>query len=288
MSNLFRYMTEDKSISIIGINSTEMVERARQIHQTSPVCTAALGRLLTAASMMGVLLKIEDASITLQVKGGGPAGTVLAVADADGNVKGYVSEPLVSLPLNEKGKLDVGGAVGRDGFLSAIKDLRMKEPYIGQVPLVSGEIAEDITNYFITSEQIPTACALGVLVERDYTVKAAGGFLIQALPFAPEEMLAKIEQNLSTMPSVTSILSRGESVSGLISTALGGLPFFEVEARDVGYVCDCSRERVMRAVISIGAADLAEIFSQEDKIHVGCQFCGHDYYISQDDIEKFI
>ena len=222
MSRLIRAISENGGVLFCAVDSTDIVREAERIHKTSAVTSAALGRLLTAASMMGVMLKSEKDSLTLRIKGGGPSGTVLAVSDGAGNVRGYVEQPVVELPPRADGKLDVGGAVGRDGTLSVVKDLGMKEPYVGQVPLVSGEIAEDITAYYAVSEQTPTVCALGVLVDRDLSILTAGGYLLQLLPGASDAEITHLEQNVAALPSVTELLRSGASLEQIMEQALAG------------------------------------------------------------------
>ena len=245
-------ITSNGAIRVVAADTTELCNRAQEIHKMSPTAAAALGRALTGAAIMGSMLKSSDDSITVQLSGGGPIGRVVAVGDGKANVKGYVDNPLVDLPLNEKGKLDVGGAVGRDGFLSIIRDLGLKEPYVGQVPLVNGEIAEDLTKYYATSEQIPTAVALGVLVDVDYTIKAAGGFILQVLPGAYDEDIDNVEKTIASISSVTEMLSEGKKPEDIVKQLLSD---YEIEFFDnvpTMYKCDCSRERTDRALISIG------------------------------------
>ena len=237
MGTLVRAMTRDGFVKAVAVESRDIVERARQIHKTLPTATAALGRLLTAASMMGNMQKIDNGSLTLQVKGGGPLGTVLAVSDAVGNVRGYVQNPQVSLLEKYRGKLDVGAAVGTDGMLTVIRDLQMKEPYVGSVALVSGEIAEDITSYFVQSEQTPTACALGVLVDTDQSVRAAGGYLVQLLPGAPDSVIDRLEQGIEKAGAVTAMLDRGLDAQALLETVLEGLDQEILETTPVAYRC---------------------------------------------------
>lgn len=288
MGKLLRYITSDGTVSIIGVDTTDMVARAEQIHRTSAVTTAALGRLLTAASMIGITLKGEKDSVTLRLNGGGPAGTVIAVSDSLGNARGYVSEPVVEIPLNSKGKLDVAGAVGKDGSLIVIKDIGMKDPYIGNVPIVSGEIAEDITYYYAVSEQIPTVCALGVLVNPNLTVNSAGGFIIQLLPFAPDDVIDKLEKSINKLKPVTTMLSEGMSISEICALAMDG---FEIELLDefeVEYKCDCNRERVEKALCTVGKQELTEILNQDGKAELNCHFCDKKYRFDAADLEKMI
>ena len=237
--NMLRGISENGGIVFYGVDSTEIVREMERLHKTSAVTTAALGRLLTAASMMGIMLKSTQDSVTLQIKGGGPAGRLLAVSDGTGNVKGYVEHPVVELPPRADGHLNVGAAVGKDGTLDVIRDLGMREPYIGQVPLTSGEIAEDITTYFAISEQVPTVCALGVLVDKDLSVRCAGGFVVQLLPGATEEEIEHLEKNIKAMPSVTTMLEEGKSVRDMLELALAGFAPDILDSYHVTYKCDC-------------------------------------------------
>lgn len=284
---IVRAMTRDGFVKATAMTSTAIVERARQIHKTFPTATAALGRVLTAASMMGNMQKIEDGSLTLQIKGDGPLGTILAVADAEGNVRGYVTNPQVSLLEKYKGKLDVGAAVG-SGMLTVIRDLRMKEPYIGSVELVSGEIAEDITDYFVQSEQVPTACALGVLVDVDQSVKAAGGYLIQLLPGAPDAIIDRIEAGIQAAGAVTGQLAAGLNAQQLLEKVLGGFDLEILETTPVEYRCYCSRERVTSTLISLGRKELQEIVDDGETIHIGCQFCDTDYAFTPEQVREIL
>ena len=259
MGELVRAMTRDGFVKAVAVTTTDIVERARQIQKTLPTATAALGRLLSAASMMGNMQKVENGSITLQVKGGGPLGTVLAVSDAEGNVRGYVQHPQISLMEKYRGKLDVGGAVGTNGMLTVIRDLQMKEPYIGSVELVSGEIAEDIASYFVQSEQCPTACALGVLVDTDQHVRASGGYIIQLLPGAPEETIDKIEAGIEKAGNVTTLLDQGLTAQELLEKVMEDLDLEILETSSVEYRCYCSRDRVTSTLISLGKKELNEI-----------------------------
>lgn len=277
--NLIRGISRNGGVIFCGLDSTALVSEMERIHKTGAVTSAALGRLLTAASMMGVMLKNEKDSVTLRVDGKGPAGMLLAVADGKGCVKGYVENPLVDLPLRADGKLDVGGAVGRDGQLSVVRDLGLKEPYVGQIPLVSGEIAEDITSYYAVSEQIPTVCALGVLVNPDLTISCAGGFLVQLLPGYTDAEIDQLEKNIAAMPSVTQMLSANKTPEDMMQLALAG---FEPEVLDsccVEYQCDCSQERVERALISLGREELERLEKEEPTVEVNCQFCDKKYHI---------
>ena len=288
MGKLIRCITSDGAVAVTAIDSTDIVNRAEQIHKTSAVITAALGRLLTAASMMGAALKTKDGSVTVRVSGGGPAGSVIAVSDAEGNVRGYAQNPIVELPLNAKGKLDVGGAVGKDGTLYVIKDLGLDAPYNGQVPLVSGEIAEDITAYYALSEQIPTVCALGVLVNPNLTVKAAGGYIIQLLPGADNAIIDKLEKSLEDVPPVTEMLSGGKTPQQIVETALKDFDTEVLYEQDVSYKCNCSRTRVERALTSIGRAELTKMIEEDGGADVSCHFCDKAYHFSGGDLENLL
>lgn len=287
MSKLVRMISVEGDLTVIAADTTDAVARAEQIHKTSAVTTAALGRLLTAASMMGAVLKGKDDSLTLRLSGDGPAGSVIAVSDSSGNVRGYISNPIVEIPLNIKGKLDVAGAVGTSGTLTVMKDLGLKEPYIGQVPIVSGEIAEDITSYFAVSEQTPTVCALGVLVNPDLTVKAAGGFIIQLLPTAMEDTIEKVEECIKDIPSVTQMLTSGLTPEDICRRVLGK---FELELLDESspeYRCNCSKERVSKALISLGKDELEDM-AKENGTEVCCHFCDKKYNFTPDEIRNLI
>ena len=278
--HIVRAISKDGCFKAVAITSKDLVERARQIHKTLPTATAALGRLLSATSMMGNMQKVENGSITVQVKGGGPLGTVLAVGDAEGNVRGYVQNPQISLLEKYRGKLDVGAAVGSDGTITVIRDLQMKEPYIGSVALVSGEIAEDITQYFAQSEQTPTACALGVLVDTDQSVKAAGGYLVQLLPGAPDEQIDKLEAGIQRADTVTKMLETGMDAETMLNTVLADFEIEILETTPVEYRCYCSRERVTSMLISLGKEELRQIVDDGQTIHIDCQFCDRVYDFS--------
>ncbi len=285
---IVRGMTMDGFVKVAAICSTNLVAEAARIHHTTANATAAFGRALTAASMMGNMQKVENGSITLQVKGGGPLGTVLAVSDATGNVRGYVQNPQISLMEKYRGKLDVGGAVGTDGMLTVIRDLQMKEPYVGSVQLVSGEIAEDITEYFVQSEQTPTACALGVLVDVDQHVRAAGGYIIQLLPGAPDEIIDKIEAGIQKAGAVTSILDKGLTARQLLETVMEDMDLEFLETTEVQYKCYCTRDRVTATLISLGKKELNEIVEEGETIHVECQFCDTLYDFTPDQIREIL
>ena len=284
--NMLRGISENGGIVFYGVDSTEIVREMERLHKTSAVTTAALGRLLTAASMMGIMLKSTQDSVTLQIKGGGPAGRLLAVSDGTGNVKGYVENPVVELPPRADGHLNVGAAVGKDGTLDVIRDLGMREPYIGQVPLTSGEIAEDVTTYFAISEQIPTVCALGVLVERDLTIKRAGGYLLQLLPGATEKEITQLEQNVSKLSSMTEMLENGHTVYEIIDMVLEGFDPNVLDETEVQYHCDCSRDRVERAYMSLGQEELQKIAAEQETVELKCQFCNRAYQFNTIDYIK--
>lgn len=284
MGKLIRCITSDGSVAAMALDSKDIVGQAEKIHVTSAVTTAALGRLLTAASMMGSMLKGKEDSLTLKLNGGGPAGSVIAVSDSSGNVRGYIQEPVVELPLNQYGKLDVSGAVGKDGFLYVMKDLGMKEPYIGNTPIVSGEIAEDITHYYAVSEQIPTVCALGVLVDTDLSVKAAGGYLIQLLPMADEETIDKIENNIQDVLPVTTMLDQGMTPLEILKKVLKDFDLEVLDETDVEYRCNCTRQRVERALLSIGYEELIKLAEEEESSEVACHFCSRKYRFNREEI----
>ena len=282
--NMLRGISENGGIVFYGVDSTEIVREMERLHKTSAVTTAALGRLLTAASMMGIMLKSTRDSVTIQVRGGGPAGRLLAVSDGTGNVKGYVENPVVELPPREDGHLDVGTAVGRDGTLDVIRDLGMREPYIGQVPLTSGEIAEDITSYFAISEQVPTVCALGVLVDTDLSVRCAGGFIVQLLPGATEQEIDLLEQNIKAMPSVTAMLEQGKTVRDMLDMALQGFQPDILDSYHVTYRCDCSRERVEDMLRSLGRKEVEKLRDEDPIAEVNCQFCDKIYKVDLNEL----
>ena len=278
----------DGFVKVVAIRSTEMVRRGAQIHGTTANATAAFGRALTAASMMGNMQKVENGSMTLQIKGGGPIGTIVCVSDPTGNVRGYVSEPKVPLVEKYPGKLDVGATVGVDGTLTVIRDLQMKEPYVGSVELVSGEIGDDVTAYFAQSEQTPTACALGVLVDRDQSVKVAGGYLLQLLPGAPDEVIDKLEEGIRRAGAVTAMLEQGMTPEDILGTVAGDLGVVFMETTEVNYKCYCSRERVTGALISLGKKELTEIMEEGKTFPVECQFCDTVYSFTPEDLQDLI
>ena len=270
---LVRAISKDGFVKATAVSTRGLTERARQIHKTLPVATAALGRALAGASMMGNALKGQGASLTLQIKGGGPLGTVLAVSDNEGNVRGYVTNPQVELPLRADGKLDVGGAVGHEGTLTVIKDLHMKEPYVGSVELLGGEIAEDLASYFVESEQIPTACGLGVLVDRDRSVLRAGGYLIQLLPGAPEGIIDRLEKGIMAAGPVTNLLLENDDPESLLRRVMKDFELEILETVPVEYRCYCSRERMAAALVSLGRKQLTELAEDPNGIELTCQFC---------------
>ena len=284
---IVRATAANAQIRAFAITSRELVERARNIHDLSPVITAGLGRLLTAGAMMGSMLKGEKDVLTLQIRSDGPVRGMTVTADAKANVKGVALEPQVMLPPNAIGKLDVGGAVG-NGVLSVIKDMGLKEPYVGQTQLQTGEIAEDLTYYFATSEQVPSAVGLGVLMEKDNTVKQAGGFIIQLMPFADDETISALEEKLKTMDSVTKILDDGNTPEQLLELLLGDLGLEINGTIPAQYLCDCSRERVEKAMISIGKKDLQEMIDDGKQIEVRCQFCDKIYNFEIDDLKRML
>ena len=285
---LVRGMSMDGLVKVVAIRSTELVRRGTQIHGTTPNATAAFGRALTAASMMGNMQKVENGSMTLQIKGDGPIGGIVCVSDATGNVRGYVYEPKVPLVEKHPGKLDVGATVGQNGTLTVIRDLQMKEPYVGSIQLVSGEIGDDVTAYFAQSEQTPTACALGVLVDKDMTVKVAGGYLIQLLPGATEQTIDTVEKGIQRAGAVTAMLEQGMTPEDILGQVCGDLGVVFMETTEVSYQCYCSRERVTAALISLGKKELTDIAAEDKEFPVECQFCDTVYKFTPEDIRKIL
>ena len=285
---LVRGMTMDGFVKVVAIRSTEIVRRGAQIQGTTPNATAAFGRALTAASMMGNMQKVENGSMTLQIRGGGPIGTITVVSDSIGNVRGCVTEPKVELVEKFPGKLDVGATVGTDGTLTVIRDLQMKEPYVGSTELVSGEIGDDVTAYFVRSEQTPTACALGVLVDRDLSVKVAGGYLVQLLPGAPDEVIDALEKGIHRAGAVTAMLEQGMTPEDILGQVCGELGVVFMETTEVEYKCYCSRERVTAALISLGKEELQEIRDEGKAFPVECQFCDTIYQFTPDEIDELL
>lgn len=284
---IIRMLAKDAPVKASAITAKEMVERARQIHKTLPVATAALGRGLMACSIMGNQLKEERGSVTLRIKGDGPIGGLTAVSDSDGNVRGYVLDGTVELPLKAPGKLDVGNAIG-EGTITVIKDIGLKEPYVGTVQLVSGEIADDVAAYFVESEQIPTACALGVLVDTDQSVLCAGGYLIQLLPGADDSVIGQIEQGVARLGSVTSALHKGMDSEAMLREVLRDFDMEVVGEQDVAYRCYCSRERVERALISLGKDELSDLIAEQGGAELSCQFCDRVYHYSKEELEGLL
>ena len=286
--SLIRAMTRDGFVKITAVDSTQITRRACQIHQTTAVATAALGRVLTAASMIGNMQKKEDGSITLIIKGGGPLGTLLATSDPEGNPRGYVENPQVALMEKYQGKLDVGAAVGSQGTLTLIRDLHMKEPYVGTIELIGGEIAEDIAAYFVESEQVPTVCALGVYMNRDQSVEVAGGYLLQLLPGAPEDLIDRLEEGVQKAGNVTTLMREGLSPKQVILRVLDGMDVEFLEEQEICYKCYCSRSRVESTMISLGEKDLREIIDAGEPITVGCQFCDVTYTFTPEDLSGLL
>ncbi len=288
MGELVRAISENGGIIALAIDSTDIVSQMERTHRTSAVVTAALGRLLTAASLMGSMLKAQTDSITLRVNGGGPAGSLIAVTDYMGNVRGYVSQPIVDLPLNKFGKLDVSGAVGREGTLSVVKDIGLKDPYVGQIPLVSGEIAEDVTAYYATSEQTPTACGLGVLVDTDLTVISAGGYLLQLLPGVTDEEITQIEKNIQGMPPVSSMLRDKMTPEDICNRTLEGFNPQVLDKMNCKYLCNCSRERVEKALLSLGKEEIKAMIDEDKTQSVNCHFCNKVYRFNTKELKELL
>lgn len=287
MDYIVRATAAEGQIRAFAVTSRETVETARSYHNTSPVATAALGRLLSAGAMMGAMMKGENDLLTLQIKGDGPIGGITVTADSHACVKGYVQNPAVMIHANEKGKLDVGGAVGK-GILNVIRDIGMKEPYSGQCELRTGEIGDDLTYYFAVSEQVPSSVGLGVLMEKNNTVRQAGGFIIQLMPFTSDEVVDRLEQKLSEVSSVTSMLDQGMTPEQILSQILGGFGLEILDTVPAQYRCDCSKERIERALISIGKKDLQEMIQEGETIEVGCQFCSRKYQVTVDELKELL
>lgn len=285
MANLIRGLSENGGVVFCGVDSTPIVRKAEKLHTTSATCSAALGRLLTGAALMGSMLKDDRDQITLRVSGGGPAGVVIACTDGTGNVKGCIDHPLVELPAKPNGHLDVGGAVGKDGVLTVIRDNRLqKEPTVGQVPLVSGEIAEDLTAYYAYSEQVPTVMALGVLVDKDLSILCAGGFMVQLLPGATDAEIDQLEKNIAAMPSVTTLLHEGKTPEDMMQLALAGFAPNVLDERDVHYQCDCSAERTKEMLFSLGRKELVRMRDEDPACEVVCHFCHSKYQYDLNDL----
>lgn len=290
MGKLIRCITSDGLVMATALDSTDIVAQAEKYHKTSAVMTAALGRLLTATSMMGNALKGKDNTITVKIDGNGPSGALIAVADSSGDVRGYAVNSVVEIPLKENGKLDVSGAIGRDGTVFVIKDLGLKEPYNGFVPISSGEIAEDIAAYYAISEQIPTVCALGVLVNPDLTVRVAGGYIIQLLPAAHgyEEVISKLENNIKIMKPITTLLDEGKTIEDIVKIALQGFEVEVLEEQTAAYKCNCSRDRFESALKSLNHEELEAMANEMESAETVCQFCGSVYTFSSDEIKSFL
>ena len=285
MANLIRGLSENGGVVFCGVDSTRIVREAEKLHTTSATCSAALGRLLTGAALMGSMLKDDRDQITLRVSGGGPAGVVIVCTDGIGNVKGCIDNPLVELPAKPNGHLDVGGAVGRDGVLTVIRDNSLqKEPTVGQVPLVSGEIAEDLTAYYAYSEQVPTVMALGVLVDKDLSILCAGGFMVQLLPGATDAEIDQLEKNIAAMPSVTTMLHEGKTPEDMMQLALAGFEPNVLDERDVHYQCDCSAERTKEMLFSLGRKELVRMRDEDPNCEVVCHFCHSKYQYDLNDL----
>lgn len=288
MDLLTKGVTKDGFLRIYLVNCRETVDTARKLHNLSPLASAVLGRTLAAGHLMGAMLKSENATVTIQIKGGGEAGLIIAVANAWGEVKGYISNPAVELPLNRSGKLDVGRAVGKNGYLSVIRDLKMKEPYIGHVPLQTGEIGDDIAFYFAQSEQIPGAVGLGVLVDTDLSISASGGFIIQVMPDCDELSIKRLEKSVENIKSVTDMLKSGKSNEELIREIMKDFEVDILEEQEVKYKCDCSRERMEKAIISLGRQEIQDMIEEQGEAETECRFCGGKYLFTRADLERML
>lgn len=288
MGKLVRATASNGDIRLFAAITTDVVERARQIHDLSPTASAALGRLLTAGSIMGAMLKGDKDTLTLSMNGKGPAGNLVVVANSKGNVKGYISNPSVDLPLNEKGKLDVGGAIGKEGFLNVVKDMGLKEPYVGSVPIYTGEVGDDIAYYFTVSEQVPSAVALGVLVDTDISIKAAGGLVIQMMPGANEFLADIITFRLQEIPPLSTLIAEGKTCEDILNLLFDDMDLKIHEEIEINYECDCSKERVERALVALGKEELEKLKEEEDTMRVECHFCEKRYEFSKEDIQKLI
>lgn len=287
MDRILRATAADGFIKMSAVSAKDTVQRAKDIHKCTPTTAAALGRTLCAASMMGNLLKEDNGSLTIRINGGGPIGSIIAVSDSMGYVRGYVTNPAVDLPLRSDGKLDVGGAVGKDGMLTVSRDIGLAQPYVGSTELVSGEIAEDLTAYLLESEQVPSACGLGVLIDTDLSVKAAGGFIVQLMPGAPDEYIDVLEENIFMMDQLTTILAE-DGLEAVFEQVLKGLPYHVVDEDEVGYRCYCSRERVGDAILGVGEGELESMINEGKDIDVSCQFCDTVYTFTPDDLRTLL
>lgn len=284
---MIRATAADSQIRAFAATTREMVEYARKVHGTSPVATAALGRLLTAGAMMGSMMKGDDDILTLQIKGNGPIGGIIVTANAHGKVKGYVHNPEVLIHANNIGKLDVGGAVG-EGILSVIKDMGLKEPYVGQTTLVSGEIAEDLTYYFAASEQVPSVVALGVLMNKDNTVKRAGGFIIQLMPFAEESIIDRLEQKINSITGITGLLDQDMTPEMILNDILGEFGLDIMDKLPAGFECNCTKKRIEKAIVSIGRKDIEEMIEENEPIEVNCHFCNKNYQFTVEELKEIL
>lgn len=287
MDRILRATAADGFIKMSAVSAKDTVQRAKDIHKCTPTTAAALGRTLCAASMMGNLLKEDNGSLTIRINGGGPIGSIIAVSDSMGYVRGYVTNPAVDLPLRSDGKLDVGGAVGKDGMLTVSRDIGLAQPYVGSTELVSGEIAEDLTAYLLESEQVPSACGLGVLIDTDLSVKAAGGFIVQLMPGAPDEYIDVLEENIFMMDQLTTILAE-DGLEAVFEQVLKGLHYHVVDEDEVGYRCYCSRERVGDAILGVGEGELESMINEGKDIDVSCQFCDTVYTFTPDDLRTLL
>lgn len=288
MGKIVRCLSDDGSVLVMAIDAKDIVGKAVDIHQTSAVATVAMGKLISAASMMGYLLKEKSDTITLRVNGDGPLSPLIAVSDYEGNVRACPAESNVELPLTPDGKLDSGAAVGKNGILYVIRDMGLKEPYVGSTPIINGEIAEEITSYYAMSEQVPTVCSLGVAVNPDLSVKSAGGYIIQLLPFASEEVICKVEKSIEDVPPVSEMLSSGMSCEDICRRVLKEFDIDILDSREPQYKCNCSRERVERALISMGKKELIKLAEEDKKAEVNCQFCGNSYAFTEDDLMNLL
>jgi molecular chaperone Hsp33 len=288
MGYVLRGTLMEDSVRVFAAITTDIVEKAREIHDLTPTASAALGRFLTAGTIMGTMLKNDTDTMTLAINGGGPAGSMIVVADARGNVKGYIGNPQVDLPLTKGQKLDVGGAIGKDGTLNVTKDLGLKEPYVGQVPIYTGEIGDDIAYYFTVSEQTPSAVMVGVLVNTDLSILGAGGVIIQMMPGSNEFVADIIEHRLHEIPPLSTLIAEGKSAEEILNMLFDDMDLKILERTEVGYVCDCSQERVEHALAAIGRKDLERLRDEEEKIEMQCHFCNAKYYFTRDDITKLL
>ncbi len=288
MDNLFRYITEDGSAFLHVIDSSNIVKKMEQIHKTSATASAALGRALTVTSLMGAGLMKDDSSLTLQIKGNGPIGSIVVVSDHEGNVRGYCDNPSADIPSNTKGKLDVGNLIGKSGTIYVIKDLGLDRPYIGQVPIKTGEIAEDIVEYYAVREQIPTVCSLRVLVDKDLTIRCSGGFLLQLLPGADNAIISKLEENIAKFPFISSLLDSGAKPSDIAGMVFDSIGYNELDHSYVEYRCTCSRERMESVLISLGKKELDRLASEQEKTEIVCHFCNTKYTFSADELRSLI